>query len=95
MAYVRLSVVRPRPGREDEALRILHSLSAATEGSPGWVAGYVLKPDDDSGELARISIYEQESDAEREAASDKVLALRSELHMVIEPGHRERGLFTI
>jgi quinol monooxygenase YgiN len=95
MTYIRLSVVKPRPGQEERAVEILHALSAATAGSPGWQANYVLRPHDDSGDLARISIYEDEASAEREAATPTVLSLRSELHLVVEPGHRERGFFSI
>ncbi|HEY5475233.1 MAG TPA: antibiotic biosynthesis monooxygenase [Tepidiformaceae bacterium] len=95
MTYIRLSVVKPRPGQEARALEMLHALSAATAGSPGWQANHVMRPHDDSGELVRISIYEDEASAEREAASATVMALRSELHLVIEPGHRERGFFSV
>jgi len=95
MAYVRLSVVKPRPGSEERTLKLLKALSAATAGSSGWLEDYVLQPHDDSGEIARISIYADESDAEREAATPSVLSLRSELHLVIEPGHRERAFFSV
>lgn len=95
MAYIRLSVVRPLPGKEERVIEILKALSAATANSPGWQANYVLQPRDDSGDIARISIYDDEASAEREAATPTVLSLRSELHLVVEPGHRERGFFTV
>jgi heme-degrading monooxygenase HmoA len=95
MAFVRLSVVKPRPGQEQRAIELLEALSAATADSPGWQANYVLRPHDDSGEIARISIYDSESSAEREAATSSVLSLRSELHLVIEPDHRERAFFSV
>ncbi len=95
MAYIRLSVVKPRPGQEERAVELLKALSAATAGSPGWQANYVLRPRDDSDEIARISIYDDESSAERAASTPSVLSLRSELHLVIEPGHRERAFFSL
>lgn len=95
MAYIRLSVVKPRPGHEERAVELLRALSAATANSPGWEANYVLRPHDESGEIARISIYNDESSAEREAATPSVLSLRSELLLVIEPGHRERAFFSV
>lgn len=95
MAYIRLSVLKPRPGQEERAVEILKALSAATANSPGWQANYVLRPRDDSGELARISIYDDESSAEREASSPSVLSLRSELRLIIESGNRERAFFSI
>jgi quinol monooxygenase YgiN len=95
MAYVRLSVVKPRPGCEDRTVDLLEALSAATADTPGWQANYVVRPHDDSGEVVRISIYDDESSAEREAATASVLSLRSELHLVIEPNHRERAFFSL
>lgn len=76
-------------------MEILKALSAATENSPGWQANYVVRPHDESGDIARISVYDDEASAEREAATPTVLALRSELHLVVEPGHRERGFFSV
>lgn len=95
MAYVRLSIVKPRPGHEERAVELLKALSAATADTPGWQANYVLRPRDDTGEIARISIYNDESSAEREAATPSVLSLRSELHLIVEPGHQERAFFSI
>ncbi len=95
MAYIRLSVVKPQPGQEERALELLKALSAATASSPGWHANYILRPHDDSGELARISIYDDESSAERAASTPSVLSLRSELRLIIEPGNRERAFFSI
>lgn len=95
MPYIRLSVVKPRAGYEARAVEILEALSAATAGSPGWQANYVVRPHDGSGELARISIYDDEASAAREAATPSVLSLRSELHLIIEPGNRERAFFSV
>lgn len=95
MVYIRLSVVKPRPGHEERVVELLKALSEATAGSPGREANYVLRPRDESGELARISIYQDEASAEREASTTKVQSLRSELHLVIEPGHRERAFFSL
>ena len=95
MTYIRLSVVKPRAGQEGRAVELLKALSATTANSPGWQANYVLRPHDNSGEVARISIYEDELSAEREAATPSVMSLRSELLLVIEPGYRERAFFSI
>jgi quinol monooxygenase YgiN len=95
MTYIRLSVVKPRPGFEERAVELLEAMSAATADSPGWQANYVLRPHDDSGEIARISIYNDEASAEREAATPSVLSLRSELLLIIERGHRERAFFSV
>lgn len=95
MPYIRLSVVKPRRGEEarlEELLRKLNDLSGSQE---GCLQNYLLRPHDDSGEIARIAIYESESDAEAAANNQSFMALRSEIHLCSEPGHTERAFFSI
>lgn len=94
MPYFRLSIGRPRRGDEqrfEEVMRKLNELGAST---PGCLATYLLRPHDDSGEVARLAIYETEADASAAAATNSFLALRSELHLLSEPGHQERAFFS-
>ena len=95
MPYIRLSVNKPRRGEEarlEELVRKLNDLSAA---NPGCLQSWVLKPHDDSGEIARIAVYESEEAAESAANNQSFMALRSEIHLITEPGHVERAFFSI
>ncbi len=95
MPYIRLSIAKPRRGEEarlEEVMRKLSDLSASQE---GCIESYVLRPHDDSGDVARIAIYNDETTAEQAANSQSFLALRSELHLVAEPGQVERAFFSI
>lgn len=95
MPYIRLSIAKPRRGEEarvEEVMRKLSDLSASQE---GCVESYVLRPHDDSGEIARIAVYSDEKVAEQAANSQSFMALRSELHLLAEPGHIERAFFSI
>lgn len=95
MPYIRLSIARPRRGEEarlEELMRKLNDLSASV---PGCIQSYILKPNDDSGEIARIAIYENEEAAESVANTQSFMAIRSELHLASEPGHVERAFFSI
>ncbi len=73
----------------------MRKLSVVSAEQPGCEASYVLKPRDQSGELARVSIYKDEQSAEAAAQSQTIMALRSEMHLVTEPGHTERAFFSI
>lgn len=95
MPYIRLSIAKPRKGEEQRLEELMRKLSTATEGQEGFVESYLLRPHDDSGEIARITIYRDESSAEHAANNQSVMALRSELHLVAEPGHVERAFFSI
>ena len=95
MSYVRLSVAKPLRGQEarfEEVMRKLVALSAETE---GCVETFLLKPHDESGEIARIGVYTDEAAAGQAANSASFMALRSELNLVAEPGHTERAFFSI
>ncbi|MFN0094886.1 MAG: antibiotic biosynthesis monooxygenase [Dehalococcoidia bacterium] len=94
MAYVRLSIAKPRRGEEQRVSEMMHRLADLASAQAGCVASYVLQPHDDSGEIARIAIYESEAAAENLANSTSVMALRSELHLAIEAGHTERAFFS-
>lgn len=95
MTYIRLSIARPRKGEEarlEEFMRRLTDLAAEQE---GCTASYLLRPHDDSGELARIAIYTNEAAAEQAANNQSVMSIRSEIHLIAEPGHTERAFFAI
>jgi quinol monooxygenase YgiN len=94
MPYFRLSIARPRRGDEqrfEEVMRKLNELGAATE---GCLATYLLRTHDDSGEIARLAIYENEAAAAAAANTNSFLSLRAELHLISEPGHQERAFFS-
>ena len=95
MPYVRLTIASPNRGQEarlEELMRKLNDLSAEQE---GCLQSYLLRPHDNSGEIARIAIYGSEHDAEAAANNQSFMALRSEIHLVVAPGHEERAFFTI
>jgi len=95
MTYIRLSIVRPRRGQEKRAEELMKKLAEAVAESEGCLQSYLLRPDDESGELARIAVYENESFGEKAANSQHVMSLRSELHLCSEPGHVERAFFSV
>ena len=95
MAYVRLSIVKPRRGREQEVERLLLDLTAYVLTQPGCLGAHVLRPEDQSGEYGRIAIYAEEKDADHVANTPHAMSVRSLLHEAIEEGHEERAFFTM
>lgn len=94
MPYIRLSIMKPRRGEEARVEELLRKLDAAVSQQPGCQVTYVMRPHDESGEIARLAIYDSEDAAERAANDTHIMALRSELHLLVEPGHAERAFFT-
>jgi quinol monooxygenase YgiN len=93
--YVRLSIVKPLRGQEAHLEELMKKLAALSRGQEGCIECFLLRPHDDSGEIARIAVYSDEHAAENAANSDSFLALRSEVHLAAEPGHVERAFFSL
>jgi quinol monooxygenase YgiN len=92
MPYVRISIARPRAGQEQRLAELQQSIADFVAKQPGCERSYVLRPHDNSGEVARITIWDNESQAEAVANSDHMLSMRSELNLAAaEGGHTERA----
>lgn len=91
MPYVRLSLMMPTHGHESEVNRINSELVEFYKTRPGFIAAYRLEATDGTGEVGRISIWENAADADHTAMTDHDMALRSELHLIIQPGHIEKA----
>lgn len=94
MPYIRISIARANNGAEKRFEEVMRELTVAAAAQDGCEAAYVMKPHDDSGDIARITIYTDEQSAEHSANSDRILALRSEMHLLCQPGHTERAFFS-
>ena len=95
MTYIRLSVVKPHPGHEAEVADVLRQLNEAAAHSEGCIETYLVRSADASGDLARIAIYRDASSAEHAASNEHIMALRSRLHLIVEPGHSERAFTSL
>lgn len=95
MPYIRLSIAKPLRGQEARLEDLMRKLVALSAEHEGCLETFLLKPHDDSGEIARIAVYTNEHVAEQAANSASFMALRSEVHLAAEPGHVERAFFSI
>ena len=105
MAFIRLTMVRPRPGSEQEVRRLMEELDSDLAESPGFIFSFVMTRE--SQRIGRVSLWRSKEDANREAMSQRTISLRSQLHhlsteteesvMEVESGHLPEGfsrLFT-
>lgn len=76
-------------------MELMTKLNALSTANDGCLESWVLKPHDESGEIARIAVYSDEKTAEAAANNASVMALRSEIHLATEPGHIERAFFSV
>ncbi len=97
VTYIRLSLARPRTGETAAHLEnLFRELSKLTSAQEGCQQSFLLQPHDDSGQIGRLAIYDNEEAAEHAAFNDSIMALRSQLDLIIEPrSHSERAFFTI
>lgn len=95
MTFVRLSLMKPSPGNEDEVERINRDLVAHYLGMKGCLAGYLLKEAGGGAEICRLTLWESEADAGRAANDHHTLSSRSTLHRLIQPGDVGRSFVVI
>lgn len=94
MSYIRISLMTPEQGREAEVRGFNQELSPFYRAQEGCLDSFVLTAADGSGELGRLSVWDSEEAAEGAANHQHSMSLRSQLHLVIQPGHAERSFFT-
>ena len=85
VVYVRLSLARPRPGHETQVAKIDQDLMRFFAGQPGYLHGYrITGGDSTGGRIGRLTLWRSDQDADRAAQTAHVLAVRSELLLLIE-----------
>ncbi|MGE0228518.1 MAG: antibiotic biosynthesis monooxygenase [Dehalococcoidia bacterium] len=93
MPYVRISLMRPKHGHEDEVNSLIDRLTEYYQQQPGYVTGYRLRNIDGSGRVGRLGVWERHEDAEHAATTDHDLALRSQLNLLVEDTSHEEYSF--
>ena len=94
MPWLRLTVVTPVAGESAEVQRLLNDIEAATAGLPGFVMGGVFTDSEVSDRMGRFALWATREDADKASSVDRVMSLRSELHLLIQAGHLE-SLFDV
>lgn len=94
MLYLRISLMKPKPGKELQVAELMDELVAYYATRPGYIAGYKVADAGPAGEIGRITMWTSEEEADATAQSPHVLARRSELAPLIEEdSHAERTFY--
>jgi quinol monooxygenase YgiN len=94
--YLRLSLMQPLHGREDEVLALHRNLVASLANESGFVRGFVITAGDPEGRIGHLNVYGSEEDADRVANTQHVLSVRAELLQLIEEdSHVERSWIAV
>ena len=91
MPWVRVSLMKPKAGRQAEVDQLLTELADYFAEQDGFVEGYILHAKD--GLVGRVTIWETEASADHSAQSNHVLAVRSRLNPDVEDGSHEEHAF--
>jgi hypothetical protein len=102
VAYLRLTMLQPRPGSEVEARELLEELDTSLVGADGLVFSLVMSQE---RKLGRVALWHSKDDANREATSDHVMSIRSRLRFLslstdetlleVKSGHLPEGFGAI
>lgn len=92
MTCMRLTICRAQPGQAHEVERIFHRLDEILSKEDGYITGGYFQAIDSGGEVGRLSLWQSRHLADLASSSEDLIALRSQLHLLIEPGHLE-GLY--
>ncbi len=95
MPALRLSIMVPEPGQRAEVERLLDRLEGLLAKHPGYVMGGRFMAADSANEVGRLGVWRSHADADHAATDDDVIAVRSQIHQLIGPGHLERLYDTV
>ena len=93
MPYIRISIAKPWKGEEENLRKVLERLNEEASAREGCLGTHLIRANDDSGDVGRIAIYRDEAAADAAASSQSIMSLRSEMHLLVQPGHTERAFF--
>ena len=90
--YVRLSLMKPKPGEEKLVAGLMDNLLEFFTQQPGYERGYALLEGDRQGRVGRITLWKSEGQADHAANTQHVLAVRAEImHRIEDDSHIERS----
>jgi len=90
--YVRLSLMNPKPGKDELVSALMDNLLEYFTTQPGYAHGYSLVSGDPQGRVGRVTLWDSEEAADHAANTQHVLSVRSEIMGLIdEESHIERS----
>ena len=80
---------RTASDKRAEVERLLDDLEDHLSKLDGYVMGFRFAGVEDENQVGRVSLWRSHQDADRGAIMDHTVAIRSQIHRLIEAGHLE------
>ena len=103
MSFLRVTLLEPRPGSEDQVQHLIEELDVALSGAEGMLFSLVLRQE--PRRVGRVSFWLTKDGANREAANHHVLSLRARLRFLsvnteerlleVKSGHMPEGFASL
>ncbi|MSP78957.1 MAG: hypothetical protein EXR67_05330 [Dehalococcoidia bacterium] len=90
MTVARISLMKVTPGNRKELEHLQEALEEFLSKQKGFVMGISFESLNDKETIGRITLWVSEEDANRGATLDHTVAIRSRMHLIMEPGHMEQ-----
>ncbi len=92
MTIARLSIFKALPGKKEELEKLLDEFEEFVSKEKGYISGFRFEATENTNEVGRISLWENQQQADHVATMDHVVVLRNRIHRLIMPGHTEKIL---
>ena len=96
MTVARISILRTASDftrsasdKKAEVERLLDDLEEHFSNMSGFVMGFRFAGIEDENQVGRVSLWKSHQDADQAAMLDHTMAIRSQIHRLIEAGHLE------
>ena len=90
MPYVRIALMQPKAEHRGTVRELQTELLSYDRTLPGFLGGYLLEPDDGTGRIGRLVLWESRANADHAAQQQHTLTLRARLPALIQQGARGR-----
>jgi hypothetical protein len=90
MPYVRIALMQPKFGNLEKVRDLQTELLRYDRTLPGFLGGYLLEPEDGTGRIGRLVLWEGKADADAAAQQQHTLTLRAALASLILGGASRR-----
>ena len=83
MSVARIWMLRPLPGRHEEAQALQEQVLNTISQQKGFLMGFSFV--DPGGQIGRVALWESAEDATHAAQQEHLMALRSQINLLVEP----------
>tara|TARA_B100000029_G_scaffold512416_1_gene609026 strand:+ start:19862 stop:20146 length:285 start_codon:yes stop_codon:yes gene_type:complete len=91
MAYVRMSIAVPNAGKSLEAVQLMHELNKQIAATNECVNTFVIKPQDEDGEVIRVAVFRDFDSYENERYVESIDLFSNEMNRCFVKNREEKA----